>query len=196
MTGRRLLRLALPVLLFLAGGGFAAAQTSDLFAGFQSDSKDPVQVDAATLEVFEEGKQRISVFSGGVTVKRGKTTLKASTIKLFSDLEAKGGGGSDDAFTKIEASGTVYVNSGQQTVTGDRALVDMKTQIITLLGDVVLSQGKSVMTGTKLTVNLKTGSAKLESDKRIQGVLTPDAVRGATPKGTPEPKAAPKPKKP
>jgi lipopolysaccharide export system protein LptA len=178
----------LPGLFLLAGltvgapAPAAAQSTGELFAGFQSNSKDPVQVDAQALDVSEEGKQRISVFSGGVVVVRGKTTLKADTIKLYSDLGVKTV--KNDAFSRIEASGKVYVNSGEQTVTGSQAVVDMKAQLITLSGNVVLSQGSSVMTGDRLIVNLKTGSARLEQapGKRIQGVITPESMKGATAK--------------
>ena len=56
--------------LSLAASPALADAASDLFAGFQAKSKDPIQVDAQALEVHEEGTQRISVFSGGVTVLR------------------------------------------------------------------------------------------------------------------------------
>jgi len=174
-------------LLLIAGAGLslpaaaAGPGAGQLFTGFNADSKDPVQVDAASLEVYEEGKQRISVFSGGVTVKRGPTTLKAATIKLFSDLDSKAV--KSDSFSRIEATGTVFVSSGQQTVTGTQAIVDMKTHIITLIGNVVLSQGTSVMTGDKLTVDLQSGRAKLDQapGKRITGVITPETMKEATP---------------
>jgi lipopolysaccharide export system protein LptA len=179
-------RRAVLALLLLAGAGLslpaaAAPGAGQLFTGFNADSKDPVQVDAASLEVYEEGKQRISVFSGGVTVKRGPTTLKAATIKLFSDLDSKAV--KSDSFSRIEATGTVFVSSGQQTVTGTQAVVDMKTHIITLIGNVVLSQGTSVMTGDKLTVDLQSGRAKLDQapGKRITGVITPETMKEATP---------------
>src|SRR5215216_4428645 len=80
----------------------------DIFTGFQSNSKDPIQVDAKTLETYEEGKQRISVFSGNVVVTRGPTVLKATTMKLFSAIGGKDAGAKDPAakksggFTRIE----------------------------------------------------------------------------------------------
>jgi lipopolysaccharide export system protein LptA len=183
--GRRRSR-ALAALFVVAGVALAlpaaaAPSASQLFTGFQADSKDPVQVDAAALEVYEEGKQRISVFSGGVTVRRGPTTLKASTIKLYSDLDSKAV--KSDTFSRIEATGKVFVSSGEQTVTGAQAVVDMKAHIITLTGDVVLSQGTSVMTGDKLTVDLQSGRAKLDQapGKRITGVITPETMKQAAP---------------
>jgi lipopolysaccharide export system protein LptA len=73
--------LALAGLIAL-GEAATAQQTSDLFSGFQTKSKDPIQIDADSLDIREEGNQRISVFSGGVVVKRGPTTMKARTIRL------------------------------------------------------------------------------------------------------------------
>ena len=158
----------------LAGAAPVAAQAAaDLFSGFQAKSKDPVQVDAGVLEISEQGKQRVSVFSGNVVVKRGKTTLKAATIKLFSDLDAT----TADAFSRIEAGGKVFVSSGEQTVTGETAVVDMKARTIVVSGGVVLSQGSNVITGSRLVVNLATGSARVEQEagKQIRGVFSPDS---------------------
>jgi lipopolysaccharide export system protein LptA len=160
----------------LASAGAAAAQqqTSDLFSGFQTSSRDPIQIDADSLDIREDGNQRISVFSGGVVVKRGPTTMKARTIKLYSDKQQKAQG---SAFSRIEAAGPVYVKSADQTVTGDSAVVDMASQVITLTGNVVLTRGKTdVAKGSVLVVNLKTGAAnfKNEPGKRIQIVIQPD----------------------
>jgi lipopolysaccharide export system protein LptA len=148
-----------------------ADAAADIFAGFQAKSTDPVQVDADSLEVFEEGKQRISQFSGGVTVRRGNTLLKAGMIKLYSNLDAKAA----DAFTRIEASGKIYVSSGDQTVTGSSAVVDMVSNTITVSGGVVLSQGANVISGSRLVVNLTTGRARVEQEagKQIRGVFSP-----------------------
>lgn len=168
-------RLGLIALLI---AGFAAPaladSAADIFAGFQSKSKDPVQVESEALEVFEEGTQRVSVFSGGVTVKRGNTLMKAGTIKLYSSTDAA----TSSAFTRIEADGKIYVSSGDQKVTGSTAVVDMKANTITVAGGVVLSQGANVITGSRLVVNLATGRARVEQDggKQIRGVFSPGAV--------------------
>ena len=228
---RRLLALGLVALLTLFAAGPASAQkTGDLFAGFQKKSKDPIQVDAQTLEIYEEGKQRISVFSGGVTIRRGDSIMKASVVKLFSDLKnpdaaktppakAPAGGAAADpakggaagatpaaatapaasapakgtkgapaaakapgapgpsSFTRIEATGTVYVNAGTQTATGDNAIVDMKANTITLSGNVVLSQGDdNVITGDKLIIDMTTGRARVIQvpGQPIRGIFKPD----------------------
>jgi lipopolysaccharide export system protein LptA len=175
--------LALAGLVAIGGAAAGAQQTSDLFSGFQTNSKDPIQIDADSLDIREDGNQRISVFSGGVVVKRGPTTMKARTIKLYSDKQQKTQG---SAFSRIEAAGPVYVNSADQTVTGDNAVVDMATQIITLTGNVVLMRGKTdVAKGNVLTVNLKTGAANFKNTpgERIRIVIQPDdkSLKGGAP---------------
>ena len=169
-----MIRRLATLVLFLAAAAMPAIAdpAADLFGGFQSKSKDPIQVDAAALETYEEGAQRISVFSGGVTVTRGNTVMKAGTIKLFSGAA----GSPTSSFTRIEASGKIFVSSADQTVTGSTAVVDMTTNTITVDGDVVLSQGANVITGNRLVVNLSTGRARVEQapGKQIRGVFSPN----------------------
>lgn len=161
------------VLLLVAATNTAGAQASELFTGFQTKSNDPIQIDAASLEISEEGKQRISVFSGDVIVRRGETVLRAKTIHVYSDMDDNRPKG--QAFSRIEAAGDVKVNSGAQTVTGSKLVVDMGKQTITIFGNVVLSQGANVITGDRLIVDLASGRARVEQEagKPIRGVFTP-----------------------
>ncbi len=172
-------RLLLPALL--AATLFAAlpahAQSTDLFTGFSKKGDGPIEVDAKTLEIVEEDDQRISTFSGGVTVRRGDTTMKAAQIKLFSSKDSEAG--DQSGFNRMEATGTVYVNSGKQTVTGSQAVVDNKAQTIVLSGNVVLSQGKDVLAADRLVIDMATGNARVEQTpgKTIRMVITPDVKK-------------------
>ena len=168
-----LLGLAFTVPL-AASIGSARAQSTDIFSGFSGKSGAPIEVDAETLEITEEGDQRISIFDGGVTVTRGNTTMKAVTIKLYTAKKS----GDSTAFTRMEASGgKVYVNSGNQTVTGNSAIVDNLKQTITLDGDVVLSQGKNVIVAERLVIDMATGKAKVDvPGGRIKGVFSPGGL--------------------
>jgi lipopolysaccharide export system protein LptA len=180
-----------------SGGG---APGGDVFTGFNAKSKDPIQVDAKALEVFEENKQRISVFTGDVVVTRGPTVMHASKMKLYSDLaakDAKGAGGKAAAsgpgasgpgggsFTRIEAFGPVTVTSEDQSATGANAVVDMKTHILTLTGNVVLTRGKDVATGDRLVVDLQTGRAKIDQapGKPIRVIISPETASAAGQQG-------------
>lgn len=168
------LLLAAPMAADAVATAEAAAATSDLFKGFQSNSKDPIQVDAKTLEIAEADGQRISTFSGGVTVTRGDTVMKSATLKLYQDTSAAGA--QKGQFSRMEAAGSVVVTQGPQTVTGNTAVFTGKTNTIVLSGDVVLTQGKNVITGDRLVVDLTTGIARVEQaeGRRIHGVFSPD----------------------
>lgn len=192
-------RLCLALALLLPSASllpFAAnAQTSgEMFKGFQSDSSSPVNVEADSLDVVEKNGQRISTFNGNVTVTRGDSVLKAGKIAIYSSGSgdkgaagaAKPAAGSDvmpgaGSFTRIEASGKVYVNSGDQTATGDNAVVDMIGKEVTLSGNIVLSQGPNVITGDRLIWDMQTGRARVEqkAGARIRGMFTPGATPAA-----------------
>ncbi len=176
MTRRKWRRLASTALIagvLAAGGGARAESAADIFGNFQAGSTDPVEVTAETLEVFEEGSQRLSVFSGNVVVRRGKTLIKAAKIILFSNLDEP----SAEGFTRIEASGNVFIGSGDQSVTGRTAVVEMTTNTVTISGEVVLAQGNNVITGSRMVVNMATGRARLEQTQggRIRGVFSPNS---------------------
>jgi lipopolysaccharide export system protein LptA len=204
LSHRRLI-LALAFLPMALGAVEARAQSSaDLFKGFQTNQKGPVNVEADSLDVVEKDGQRISTFTGNVTVTRGDSVLKAGKISIYSagskpadgakENGAKTAAAKEDAalegtlpgagsFTRIEASGKVYVNSGQQTATGDNAVVDMVGKLVTLSGNVVLSQGPNVITGNKLTWDMTTGRARVDQTPgaRIRGIFTPGSAPGKTP---------------
>lgn len=216
LSHRRLvLALAfLPMMLgpMALGAVQAQAQSSaDLFKGFQTNQQGPVNVEADSLDVVEKDGQRISTFTGNVTVTRGDSVLKAGKISIYSSGSksadgskpadgSKSADGSKPAaakeatalegslpgagsFTRIEASGKVYVNSGEQTATGDNAVVDMVGKLVTLSGNVVLSQGPNVITGNKLTWDMTTGRARVDQTPgaRIRGIFTPGSAPGQTP---------------
>jgi lipopolysaccharide export system protein LptA len=168
------------VAVFLFATAGVAEDTASLFNGFQSQSKDPIEIDAAKLEITEENDQRISVFSGDVFVKRGDTTMRAKQIRVYSSLADDRPKG--QAFSRIEADGNVEVKSPNQTATGAQVVVNMDQQTITLSGNVVLSQGENVITGDRLVVELASGKARVEQapGKRIRGVFAP-ATEGLGP---------------
>ena len=64
------------------------------------------------------------------------------------------------------------VTQKDQVVTGETAVFDTKTNLITMLGGVVLTQGKNVLRGDRLMVDMTTGVSRVESDSgRVQGLF-------------------------
>ena len=164
------------------GGGM-----SDAFKGFGSNGKDPIQIEADSLEVFD--KDRNAVFTGNVAVRQKDTVLKTQRLKVFYEGNAADGitpaaAGSNQQIRRFEAEGRVLINQKDQTVTGDRGWFDMRAQTAQVLGSVVLTQGKSVARGDRLSIDLKSGQYKLDnSNGRVQLILEPQKADGAKPAG-------------
>ncbi|MBD1548974.1 lipopolysaccharide transport periplasmic protein LptA [Roseibium aggregatum] len=174
---RKLLRAALAgVLCVLVIPQIASAQTfSDAFAGFGSNSREPIQIEAQQLEV--EDKTNSATFKGDVVVSQGDTRLKTERLRVFYDGSATGS--VQQKISRLEASGRVYITAKDQTATGDQATFDMNRQVMVMTGkEVVLSQGPNVVVGNKLTVNLKTGKADLQAPTsgRVKVLIQPNSL--------------------
>jgi lipopolysaccharide export system protein LptA len=64
------------------------------------------------------------------------------------------------------------VTQKDQVVTGETAVFDTKTNLVTMLGGVILTQGKNVLRGDRLMVDMTTGVSRVESDSgRVQGLF-------------------------
>jgi lipopolysaccharide export system protein LptA len=148
--------------------------------GFQQNRGQPVQIEASRLEVRDKDKK--ATFSGNVKVVQGDTTMRCKTLVVFYEQQnkdgqqaqaaatqsmpaAKPGPGGSSQISKLEAGGGVTVTQKDQTATGDTALFDMKSNTVTLLGNVLVSQGPNVMRGEKLVVDLTTGVSRVEAGK-------------------------------
>jgi lipopolysaccharide export system protein LptA len=140
----------------------------------------PVQIEAATLEVRDKTKQ--ATFSGNVQVVQGETTMKCQSLVVFYGQEVGlGADGTPVAATttaakstpgmpqgaqnirRIEARGGVTVITKDQNASGDLGVYDLKTKTITLSGNVVVSQGQNVIHGERVVVDTTTGNARVES---------------------------------
>ena len=92
---------------------------------------------------------------GGQGATAAPQTMKAAT---------PGPGGSSQ-ISRLEARGGVTVTQKDQTATGDTGLFDMKSNTVTLTGNVVVSQGRNVLRGERLVVDLTTGVSRVEAGK-------------------------------
>jgi lipopolysaccharide export system protein LptA len=179
------------LVIALALPGLAAAQSPRPSSPFaQSENQDqPIQIDAATLEV--QDKNKMATFAGDVVVVQGDTTIKCQTLVVFYGPERSAGGrqtasgatGSANApspvvqggkgasimpqrsqdIRRIEARGSVTVISKDQNASGDLGVYDLKKKTITLTGNVVVSQGKNVLHGDRVVVDTVTGNAHFDS---------------------------------
>ncbi|MGE3993280.1 MAG: LptA/OstA family protein [Pseudorhodoplanes sp.] len=164
-----------------------AAQASkgipNALQGFSQNRNQPVQIEAATLEVRDRDK--VATFSGGVNVTQGDTNMKAKLLVVYYDQEATPGAmkaatpGPQGAqqIRRLEAKGGVVVTQKDQIATGDTGIFDMRANTVTLLGNVTVSKGQNVMRGERLVVNLESGISTVEAGKsngRVQMLINPN----------------------
>lgn len=146
--------------------------------GFSKNRGQPVQIEAATLEVRD--KDKMATFTGNVHVIQGDTDMRCQTlVVLYEDAaSAKAGGattaqpgpGGSSQIKRLDAKGNVIVTQKDQTATGDKGIFDMHANTVTLLGNVVISQGENVLRGDRLIVDLTNGVSRVEGG-RVQGLF-------------------------
>jgi len=167
-----LLAIALVVTLC---GDVRAQDFGAAFADFSTGSNEPIQIEADKLEVRDE--EKIAIYSGHVRVRQGDTILQAPELRVFYAGEPAPNGAAGSSVTRIEAGPGVSVRSGDQTATGDQAVLDMAKDIVTLEGNVLLTQGTNVVRGDRLVVNLATKQGRVEGG-RVQTLITPSGAAG------------------
>ncbi|MET4118878.1 lipopolysaccharide export system protein LptA [Bradyrhizobium sp. JR1.5] len=174
----------------------SSASVPNAMQGFSQNRDQPIQIDAASLEMRDKKKE--ATFSGNVKVVQGDTTMTSKTLVVFYEsggdkpatpqpAAAKGakaapiqsatpGPGGSSSIKRLEARGNVVVTQKDQVVTGETAVFDTKTNLITMLGgagsQVVLTQCQNVLRGDRLLVDMTTGVSRVESDSgRVQGLF-------------------------
>src|SRR5882757_4378873 len=169
--------------------------------GFQQNRGQPVKIEAARLEVRD--KDKVATFSGNVKVVQGDTTMHCKVLVVFYEKkdEAQGaptgsqpgapmpaaapGPAGSSQINRLEAKGNVVVTQKDQTATGDTGLFDMKSNTVTMTGNVLVSQGPNVLRGERLVVDLTTGVS------RVDAGASNGPVRMLIQQGTPPPNAPP-----
>jgi lipopolysaccharide export system protein LptA len=164
--------------------------------GFSQNRDQPIQIEAASLEMRDKKKE--ATFSGNVKVIQGDTTMtsktkapaKSAPVQAAPIQSATPGPGGASSIKRLEARGNVVVTQKDQVVTGETAVFDTKTNLVTMLGGVVLTQGKNVLRGDRLMVDMTTGVSRVESDSgRVQGLFQSSGQGGGPllPGATPPP---------
>ena len=164
-----------------AGAQSAVTGVPNAMQGFSQNRDQPIQIEAASLEMRDKKKE--ATFSGNVKVVQGDTTMTSRTLVVFYDSGAASaaapatnakavaksapiqsatpGPGGSSSIRRLEAKGSVVVTQKDQVVTGETAVFDTKTNLVTMLGGVVLTQGKNVLRGDRLMVDMTTGVSRV-----------------------------------
>lgn len=151
-----------------------AASASPFAAQFKSDPSQPVKIEAARLDVDDGAKT--AVFVGDVVAAQGDIVMRTPELVAsytgaagIADVAATNPATSKAPaaqISRIQAKQKVQVTTKDgQTVDGDWADVDMKTNLITLGGNVQLKKGNSVVSNSRLVVDMTSGEIKLDTAK-------------------------------
>jgi lipopolysaccharide transport protein LptA len=170
----------------------AAQQTNappNALQGFSQNRGKPIKITSTALEVRD--KDKIATFSGDVHVVQGDTTTRSQTLVVFyeDDASANTGTASGQAadqqtqqIKRVEARGNVIVVQKDQTATGESGIFDMKSNTVTLVGNVVVSQGANVVKGDTLTADMTTGVSRIacgtaQGKCRVQSSFQPGSMK-------------------
>jgi len=134
-----------------AGAQSAAQGVPNAVQGFSQNRDQPIQIEAATLEMRDKKKE--ATFSGNVKVVQGDTTMTSKVLVVFYDSatvpastptdnsrravksappiqSATPGPGGSSSIRRLEAKGGVVVTQKDQVVTGQAAVFDTRTNLI------------------------------------------------------------------
>jgi lipopolysaccharide export system protein LptA len=208
--------------LALIASGKAVAQSTaqgvpNAMQGFSQNRDQPIQIEAASLEMRDKKKE--ATFSGNVKVVQGDTTMTSKILMVFYESatapaaapagnakaapkaapiqSATPGPGGSSSIRRLEAKGNVVVTQKDQVVTGETAVFDTKTNLVTMVGGaggVILTQGKNVLRGDRLVVDMTTGVSRVESDSgKVQGMFQSSGQGGPAIPGAAPPTPSPAP---
>lgn len=167
---------AASVILVLAGlmlpGGPLVAQTTVDTSAIAQSARQPgeVNIEADRMEVLDQEKR--AIFIGNVDAQRGNIAFK--TDRLVADYEETAGeaGKSGTSVTFLEATGAVVIETAQQRITGAWAKMDVKSNQVTVGGNVVVTQGSTVLRGEQLFVDLNKDTSEMTGG-RVKGRFVP-----------------------
>lgn len=129
--------------------------------GFGSghDRTAPIDIAADSLDVDQET---------GFAVLRGNVLIIQDLMRLSADeveIDYTEGDGKRE-ITRMVAIGEVVIVSGEDAAEGNRAIYDLNSSSMELIGDVVVTQPDNVMSGENLVVNLVTGAGTMKGRVR------------------------------
>jgi len=130
-----------------------------------------VDITADSMEVFEEENK--TLFTGNVKTVKGDTTLYSDKLEVFMTTKKQKDGSEKDEVKELVATGNVRIVKPDMTITGKKAIINVKKDIATVIGDVVVQKPDATIQGQKLIANLKTNVTRVlaQGRKRVHGVF-------------------------
>jgi lipopolysaccharide transport protein LptA len=152
----------------------AKTEANGLFGG-ENFGKEPTYVKSDTLTL--KGAERVFAYEGNVEVRQGDMTLTASVVE-----------GSYNERNEIEMltahTNVVIVKGPEIRASGEKAIFDNKSQVVTLTENPELQQEGSVLTADVIRVFLAENRSAAEGNVRVKLVKKEDARGGGPAQGS------------
>lgn len=151
----------------------------------QGDTTMTSKVLVVYYESSNQNAQAATPANAKTSGKAGSASAKSAAAQSAPMQSSTPGPGGASSIKRLEAKGDVIVTQKDQVVTGETAVFDTKSNLITMTGGaggVVLTQGKNVLTGDRLLVDMTTGVSRVESDTgRVRGLFVSSGQNGTGP---------------
>lgn len=160
-------------LAFVSAPPFVMAKPQKATASAKQDTKEESKVDieADSMEIQDE--KNTAIFTGNVKAVRDKSTLYADKMVVHYKKVRNEDGSEKTEVTDFVATGNVRIVDPDQTITGNKARMDVKKDLLWVTGNVTVKTSTSTIYGTKLFTNRKTGITHIESEgkERVRGTF-------------------------
>lgn len=173
---------ALAALIAASGAAFGQQTLANVFSGFSSDPRTPIDITADKL-VGNDAK-KIAIYKGNVIAVRGDFTLKTVELEVHysgrDDKKAPATVAADSQQVRriLAKESVVLTSTKDQSATAKNADYDVIGGLLVLTGDVFIKQGQSVVCGQRVQINLKTGEYTVERDPNAAARINPACPQG------------------
>jgi lipopolysaccharide export system protein LptA len=140
------------------------------FASAAMAQEESVNIEAGEMEIIDaDGK---AVFRGDVVAKRSSETIRASEMVVtYIDVKQPDGSSKTEVDTMV-CTGNISIVTPTQTITGGKAVFQVRKDQLIVSGNVKVVQGKTVLRGPELVANLKTKRTVMKGG-RVKGTFVP-----------------------
>lgn len=107
----------------------------------EADKKAPLKVTSDRM--VSDNKNNLMVFTGTVVAVKGKLTVKADKMTVWSNDD-------QSDISKIQAIGSVVITKGDKIATGEKAVYFADAKKIVLTGNPVLREGRNRAHGERV----------------------------------------------
>ena len=125
-------------------------------------------IEAKSENLTIDSNAGTAIFSGNVEITRGKITLKAEKIIVSYSIDET----SNRSLKQILAINDVFFIADGNLTQADKAIYNIKDNLLELSGNVLINQGSTKLSGNKLVLNLNTGKGSMSG--RVKAVMGSD----------------------